>query len=101
MPTPKAQAGQENFRLILQTGIDFSINPPTVQTIQYKNCNAVEREWSAKILEGSEATGQIYHDFEAGAGVPATGTYTVRAKLVINGKIVYTTPVAWKTGDFC
>ena len=95
----KAQAGQENFRLKLRTGINFSLNTPTVVAIQYRKETGPVAEWTALVTTGQEASGEIYHDFSPSEPVPAAGPYKVRGKLTIDGKIVFTEPAEWVVGD--
>ena len=96
----RAQAGQENFRLKVRTGINFTQNPPTAPAIQYRY-KGIEPivELTAAVTTGQEALGEIYHDFSTQSPVPAAGMYKVRAKLTISGKLVYSESAEWVIGD--
>lgn len=100
--TGKAQAGQENFKLTLVTGIDFTQNNPSEMAIQYQRAIAGDgpQEWTAAKVTGLEKEGHIFHDFDDTDPVPAKGIYQVRARLVIDGKTVYTQPVEWEVGGW-
>ena len=102
MIVKKAQAGQENFRLVLESEIDFTANVPSAITIQYWAPGAsTVAEWDATALVGSETDGKVKHDFGTGANaVPAAGSYKVRIKMTISAKIVYTKPQMWIVGGF-
>jgi len=98
----KAYEGQENFRLIVKTEIDFDVYVPTAQVIEYIKPDGTTDSYTASVLTGSESDGKIYYDFSVSVPVPvgSHGPWRVRGKLTINGKIVYTDPVTWNVGEF-
>jgi hypothetical protein len=100
---PKAYAGQENFRLIIKTGLDLATNPSTDTKILYRLFRIGKKDplqvWEAAVLAGGESTGKIYHDFSVGHPVPAAGTYELRAHLTIDGKNVPTSLEKWVVGE--
>lgn len=98
----KAYENAENFKLIYRCNIDFGTYTPSAQSIEYLAPDAtVPLEWAASKLIGSEATGDIYHDFGTGADkVPASGDYLIRGKLTINAKVVYCKPRIFMIGKF-
>ena len=97
--SPKAYDGQENFRLIVRTGIDFAAHPPSEMKILYRlKKNPIWSEWEASILSGGEARGEIYYDFGESFPVPAAGFYWIRAVLKIDGKDVPTGMGKWAIG---
>jgi hypothetical protein len=99
MVETKAIAGQEYFRLIVETGIDFHSYVPTNQFIECVVLGGDRVLWDAEILAGSESLGKIYHDFGIGsAAVPILGRYQIRGKLIIDGKIAYTLYSDWYVG---
>lgn len=98
----KAYEGQQNFRLILKTEIDFDTYSPTAQVIECIKPDGTTGNYDATVLVGSESDGKIYYDFSALVPVPtgSHGQWKVRAKLTISSKIIYTDPVDWYVGEF-
>ena len=98
----KAYEGQQNFRLILKTEIDFETYVPSAQVIEYIKPDGTTGSYTASVLTGSETDGKIYYDFSASVPVPTDGygKWKVRAKLTIDSKAVYTDPVDWYVGEF-
>ena len=98
----RAQEDQENFRLICQTDIDFNTYTPSAIKIQYMAPGATaSAEWDASVLTGGEADGKVKHDFDTNPNqVPAAGTYKIRVKMTVGGKIIYTKPQMWVVGGF-
>jgi len=98
----KAYEGQQNFRLILKTEIDFDTYTPTAQVIEYIEPDGTTGSYTASVLTGSETDGKIYYDFSATVPIPTDGygKWKVRAKLTIDSKAVYTDPVDWYVGEF-
>jgi hypothetical protein len=95
-----ARAGQEYFRLIIETGIDFSVAFPSAIVMECKTLGLPNIEWDAHILIGGEARGSVYHDFGVGSeAVPVVGLYHIRARFLLNGKKVYSTYVDWKVSE--
>lgn len=101
--TPKAYAGQENFRLIIRTGLDLTQHPSTDTKILYRLYRLGKKDplqvWEAFVLAGGESTGKIYHDFSVENPVPPAGTYELRAHLTIDGKNIPTALVKWMVGE--
>jgi len=96
----KAQAGQENFRLILKTEINFETYVPSAQIIKYKKDGvSLATELTAVILTGSESDGKIYYDFSVATPVPANGHYRTQALLTIDGKEVPCRSADWYVGE--
>jgi hypothetical protein len=98
----KAQEGQQNFRLILKTGIDFAVYVPSAEIIEYIKPDGSTGTYTGDALSGSESDGKIYFDFDASTPIPADGfgRWKVRARLTIASKLVYTQPVDWYVGEF-
>jgi len=98
----KAYEGQQNFRLILKTKIDFDVYTPTAQVIEYIKPDGTTDSYTASVLIGSESDGKIYYDFSASVPVPAGshGQWRMRALLTIDGKTVPCGPVDWYVGEF-
>lgn len=94
--------GQENFRLILKTEIDFDTYVPSAQVIEYIKPDGLTGSYTATVLVDSETDGKIYYDFSALVPIPIDGhgLWKVRAKLTIASKIVYTDPADWYVGQF-
>jgi hypothetical protein len=99
-PSPRAQAEQEYFRLLIRTGIDFTVRVPSEIKILYRpRSYGSFLEWSAEVLPGSEASGYVYYDFSQGTPVPAAGTYYLRVQMLIDGKKAKTVLTRWFVGE--
>lgn len=96
----KAWTGQQNYILKLRTGIDFTQYSPSAVAIQYRFMGRDISEWPAAVSTGEEADGVIQHDFSVQAPVSDAGTYRIRGKLTIAGKLVYTEAADWVVGEF-
>lgn len=99
----KAYAGQENYRLIIRTGLDLIAHPSTDTKILYRLYRIGKKDalqtWEASVLPGGESTGKVYHDFSVEHPVPPAGTYEIRVHLTIDGKNVPTALGRWTVGE--
>jgi hypothetical protein len=95
----KAFAGQESYRLIIKTGIDFALHPPTNAQILYRAFKETSKKdrfqsWEASIWP-VDKDGRIFYDFSVAVPVPMAATYEIRARLTIDGKKVPTAIAKW------
>lgn len=91
---------QTAVRLIVDTGIDYQLNPFTTAIIKAKNIdldNPVEKNWSANILNPPGNDGLLYVDFNDTIKFDSEGKWLIWVMVTfVNGKIGYGTPSLYK-----
>lgn len=99
MKNVKVYVNQTAFRLIVQTGVDFSTNSfSEAKLIGYlKENNNINFNWNLNILNSPGEDGLLYVDFDDTIKFTERGDWVLYVKITFNnGKIGYSKPVVYK-----
>lgn len=99
MKDVKVYVNQTAFRLIIQTGVDFSENSfSQAELFGYlKDDNTKTIQWNLNILNTPGTDGLLYVDFNNDTKFSYRGDWVLYVKITFNnGKIAYSKPVVYK-----